>query len=62
MKKGHRGAVAAWLSASLINLMIWAVISVTTLSWVYPWWIWVAGPWGAILLAGWLSERGGHGS
>lgn len=55
----HRGraAVAAWASASAINLAIWAIVSLTTLSWVYPWWVWVAGPWGAMLLASRLSRR-----
>lgn len=57
---GHR-AVAAWASASAINLVIWAIVSLTTLSWVYPWWVWVAGPWGAMLLAGRLSRRGDRG-
>ncbi len=52
-----RTAVAAWAGASVINLLIWAVVSLATLSWIYPWWIWVAGPWGAVLLAGWIGER-----
>lgn len=56
--RGRRAAVAAWASASGINLAIWAIVSLTTLSWVYPWWVWVAGPWGAVLLVGWLSGRG----
>lgn len=56
--RGRRTAVAAWAGASVINLVIWAIVSLTTLSWIYPWWVWVAGPWGAVLLAGWLSGRG----
>ncbi len=52
-----RAVVAAWASASVINLLIWAIVSLATLSWIYPWWIWVAGPWGAVLLAGWIGER-----
>jgi hypothetical protein len=59
--RGRRAAVATWASASAINLVIWGVVSLTTLSWVYPWWIWVAGPWGAMLLAGWLSRRSDRG-
>ncbi|MFN2497194.1 MAG: DUF1707 domain-containing protein [Pseudonocardiaceae bacterium] len=55
--RNWRGSVAAWLSASVINLVIWVIISLSTLSWIYPWWIWVAGPWGAVLLARWISER-----
>ncbi|MGH3983999.1 MAG: DUF1707 SHOCT-like domain-containing protein [Pseudonocardiaceae bacterium] len=56
---GRRGraAVVAWASASVINLLIWAVVSLATMSWIYPWWVWVAGPWGAVLLAGWIGER-----
>lgn len=57
----RREAVAAWAGASVINLVIWAIVSLTTLHWVYPWWIWVAGPWGALLLVGWLSRRGETG-
>jgi hypothetical protein len=59
--RGRHGAVVAWASASAINLVIWAIVSLTTLSWVYPWWVWVAGPWGAMLLAGRLSRRGDRG-
>jgi Domain of unknown function (DUF1707) len=58
-RHGRRGraAVAAWASASVINLLIWALVSLASASWVYPWWVWVAGPWGAMLLAGWIGER-----
>jgi hypothetical protein len=27
------------------------------MGWVYPWWVWVAGPWGAVLLARWVTGR-----
>ena len=56
--RGGRAAVAAWASVSVINLLIWAVVSLAAMSWIYPWWVWVAGPWGAMLLAGWIGERG----
>jgi Flp pilus assembly protein TadB len=49
--------VRAWAAASAINLVIWAVVSIATLSLVYPWWIWVAGPWGVMLLVRRVSER-----
>ncbi len=55
--RAGRAAVAAWAGASVLNLLIWAIVSLATLSWIYPWWIWVAGPWGAVLLAGWIGER-----
>lgn len=52
-----RSTATAWAGASLINLMIWAVVCLSTMSWIYPWWIWVAGPWGAVLVARWMGER-----
>ncbi|MDQ4094561.1 MAG: DUF1707 domain-containing protein [Actinomycetota bacterium] len=52
-----RTAVAAWASVSVINLLIWVAVSLATMSWIYPWWVWVAGPWGAVLLADWMGER-----
>jgi len=55
--RGQRAAVAAWLFTSSLNLAIWAVVSIAATSWVYPWWIWVAGPWGAVLLTGWVAGR-----
>lgn len=50
-------AVRAWASVSALNLLIWAVVCLATVSWVYPWWVWVAGPWGAVLLAGATGSR-----
>ena len=55
--RGLRAAATAWLAVSLINVVIWGIVSITAAEFVYPWWIWVAGPWGAILLAGWIGER-----
>jgi hypothetical protein len=52
-----RPAVAAWAGASVLNLVIWGVLAVSTAQWIYPWWIWVAGPWGVLLLAQWLDAR-----
>ena len=49
---------SAWFGVSVLNLLIWAIVCVATASWIYPWWVWVAGPWGAVLLAGWLSGFG----
>jgi Flp pilus assembly protein TadB len=53
----HGSPLRAWAAASAINLVIWAVVSIATLSLVYPWWIWVAGPWGVMLLVRRVSER-----
>jgi hypothetical protein len=52
-----RAAVGAWLTVSLINVVIWGIVSLTSAHWVYPWWIWVAGPWGAVILAGYIGSR-----
>jgi hypothetical protein len=54
---GYGSPVLAWAAASAINLVIWAVVSIAALSLVYPWWIWVAGPWGVMLLVRGVSER-----
>ncbi|GAA0395795.1 DUF1707 domain-containing protein [Microbispora corallina] len=43
---------AAWASASAINWVIWIIVSVTSGHLVYPWPLWVMGPWGAIMLVG----------
>ncbi|WP_433800423.1 DUF1707 SHOCT-like domain-containing protein [Actinomycetospora sp. CA-084318] len=47
-----RGAVAAWATVSLVNVVIWLAVSLGTAAVMYPWWIWVAGPWGLALALG----------
>ncbi len=47
---GLRGAVAAWAVVSVLNVAIWLAVVLGTGSPVYPWWVWVAGPWGVVLL------------
>lgn len=42
---------AIWLSAVSINVVVWVLVSVTTGSLLYPWPLWVAGPYGAALFA-----------
>ncbi|MGD9531492.1 DUF1707 SHOCT-like domain-containing protein [Pseudonocardia sp.] len=56
-RTAQRAAVASWASVSTVTLLIWAVTCIASASWIYPWWIWVAGPWGAVLLAGWIGGR-----
>ena len=62
---GHRAGLgsrivgSAWFAASVLNLVIWAVVCIGSGHLVYPWWIWVAGPWGAVLVIRWLRERAG---
>ncbi len=46
-----------WLSASVANLVIWGLLHLT--GWpVYPWWLWVAVPPGAVLGALYASGVG----
>jgi len=40
-----------WLSAVSINVVVWGLVSVTTGQLIYPWPVWVAGPYGAALFA-----------
>ena len=40
-----------------INFTIWLIISLTS-GLVYPWWLWVIGPWGAVLLIRTLMRTG----
>lgn len=59
------GCEVAWVFAVTINLVVWFLVSMGTGEAVYPWWIWVAGPWGAVLLVVRLTgprRRAGWGS
>ncbi|MFG3435648.1 DUF1707 domain-containing protein [Nonomuraea sp. NPDC047897] len=47
---GMRAAWGAWAMASSINWIIWLIISVSSGDMIYPWPLWVMGPWGVILL------------
>ena len=40
-----------WLTAVSVNVVVWALVSGTSAHLVYPWPLWVAGPYGAALLA-----------
>lgn len=44
-----RVLITIWLVASMVNLMVWGLLSLTLTEWVYPWWVWVAVPPGAVL-------------
>lgn len=49
----------SWLGVSVIVNVIWAATWISHPSQVpYYWPIWVMGPWGAVMLIGWLSRRG----
>ncbi|MET7332524.1 DUF1707 domain-containing protein [Nonomuraea sp. NPDC005650] len=47
---GIRAAWSAWAAASGINWVIWLIVSITSGDLIYPWPLWVMGPWGVILL------------
>lgn len=40
-----------WLVAVSVNVVVWGLVSATTVHLLYPWPLWVAGPYGAALLA-----------
>jgi Domain of unknown function (DUF1707) len=40
-----------WGAAVLVNIVVWGLASATAAAVIYPWPVWVAGPWGAVLLA-----------
>lgn len=60
-KSGMRAGWASYVTVNLICVVIWLLAAVGSGAW-YPWWVWVAGPWGAVMFAGWLlgpkDERG----
>jgi len=49
--------VAAWATASLVCFVIWLIVAVTGGA-MYPWFLWVAGPWGVALLVRYVAGRG----
>lgn len=52
-----RGAWAAWGVAVSVNVVIWLLVALTSGP-VYFWPMWVAGPWGAVLLVLTVAGRG----
>jgi hypothetical protein len=52
-----RSAVAAWTAASVLTTAIWVVNCLAAGMFVHPWFLWVAGPWGTVLLVTWLGMR-----
>jgi hypothetical protein len=53
-----RRAWAAWAIAVSVNVVVWLLVSVTTADFIYPWPLWVAGPWGAVLLVTTIMGKG----
>ena len=56
---GTAAAAGVWATVSTLNVIVWAVVALTAAGPVYPWWIWVAGPWGAMLALRALAGRAG---
>jgi Domain of unknown function (DUF1707) len=52
------GVWSAWLIAVSINVVIWLLVSLSAGKLIYFWPMWVAGPWGAVLLAMTISGLG----
>lgn len=49
-----------WAAVSALNFAIWLIVSISDLHIHYPWFIWVVGPWGAVLGTIWLSMNAGR--
>jgi hypothetical protein len=56
-KESLAAAWSAWAVASSVTFVIWLITSVTAESFDYPWFLWVAGPWGAVLLATTIARK-----
>jgi hypothetical protein len=41
----------------VVTVVIWAAVSVGVGGGVYPWWVWVVGPWGFVLLLEQLTSK-----
>ena len=55
--RGLRAAWTAWGVAVSVNLVIWLLVSLNVGDAIYFWPMWVAGPWGAVLLVLTVAER-----
>jgi Domain of unknown function (DUF1707) len=53
---GWQAAWGTWLSVTVLCFVIWAISGFG-----YPWPLWVAGPWGAVMFGGWVVGRGARG-
>jgi hypothetical protein len=47
----------AWTIAVSVNMVVWILVCLSTAEFIYPWPVWVAGPWGAVLLVTTLMGR-----
>lgn len=56
-REEFRQVVQAWAGISVFSLVLWGIASVATGTLIYPWFLWVAGPWGILLLMSWIGKR-----
>jgi Domain of unknown function (DUF1707) len=45
-----KAAWGAWATVVGINVVVWLLVSIMNQDWIYPWPVWVAGPWGVVLV------------
>ncbi|GAA2118972.1 DUF1707 SHOCT-like domain-containing protein [Actinomadura alba] len=57
-----RNPLAVYAAVNLVTFTIWLISCVASGSVLFPWWIFVAGPWGVAILAGILSGSRGRRS
>jgi hypothetical protein len=55
MSSGWRAAWGVYLTVNLVCIVVWALSGFG-----YPWFLWVAGPWGAVLGGTYLSFGAGR--
>jgi hypothetical protein len=62
--RGYRGlplplkaAWAVWTTVVGINVLVWFLVAITNHHWIYPWPVWVAGPWGVVLLVSTVAAK-----
>jgi hypothetical protein len=56
-----RVLTAIWLSASVVNLVIWVLVGLLGPEFVHPWFLWVALPPGSVLGVLWVLGVGRPG-
>jgi hypothetical protein len=54
---GLAKAWAVWALVVGINVVVWMFVAFLAQEWIYPWPLWVAGPWGAVLLVSTIMSR-----
>ncbi len=54
--RAWRAAWGAWFTVVLICFVVWGLTGAH-----YPWPLWVAGPWGAVLAGGWVTANAFRG-